>query len=313
MKDIRQDRPKPAHGLPPALQVGWDGAVRFDAYTATSTQTTPADLVDLVRWEGDTVQDGLTGYHRFGERLVIKDRGDNPVAAILWGGEHGSRVMLEVKGTRTGDAVQAIRTAQIGHRCTRVDSCIDFDHPDAFDRLLAPLVALKRKKNLWGEHRGDWDQPELGRTQYLGAPTSAVRARLYEKGKQPEERHRCRSDWVRLELQVRPQDDKAKAMFAAAAPLDVWGASTWSRELASQILLTAVTPLKAEAAKPQSVDERKLLWMCRQYSQPLASLLLDVGGDLAEFGARINTHLATVQTERDYFSSRKATAKDRNQ
>ncbi|MEX5543951.1 replication initiation factor domain-containing protein, partial [Pseudomonas poae] len=43
-----------------------------------------------------------------------------------------------------------------------------------------------------------------GRTLYLGSQTSAVSMRIYEKGKQLD----CGNDWVRAELQVRPQKDQ---------------------------------------------------------------------------------------------------------
>ncbi|WP_235605818.1 replication initiation factor domain-containing protein, partial [Rhodanobacter thiooxydans] len=83
------------------------------------------------------------------------------------------------------------------------------------------------------EKRGDWDMPELGRTQYLGASSSAVRARLYEKGKQPEFRHLSRFDLCRLEIQVRPAKD-AKDAYSKLSALEVWGASKWTRQLASE-------------------------------------------------------------------------------
>ena len=138
------------------------------------------------------------------------------------GAEQEDRVMLEVKGTRTPAVVEAVR-ASYPHRCTRVDSCADFDAPGAFDRVLGAVMDAKKDHRLYGESRGDWDDfPELGRTQYLGAATSPVKLRLYEKGKQPEYRHLNRSDWCRLEIQVRPQKE-AKQAYAGLSALEVWG------------------------------------------------------------------------------------------
>ena len=68
----------------------------------------------------------------------------------------------------------------------RVDACADFDAPGAFEALLAPCIEIKKEHKLRGEKAGDWeDFPEFGRTLYLGASTSAVKARMYEKESSP--------------------------------------------------------------------------------------------------------------------------------
>ena len=59
---------------------------------------------------------------------------------------------------------------------------------------------------------------------YLGANSSPVRCRLYAKGKQPGYRSAGRPDWVRLEVQVRPQKTARKSYSAISAD-DTWGAS----------------------------------------------------------------------------------------
>ncbi len=277
---------------------GFDGFVMFDAYTATTTRATPFDLVDLLRRDGDTVEDGLSGYHFFEERIVLKDDGGNNVITVNYGGKtHGDRVMVEAKGYRTSDAVQDLRKAGIGHRCTRADSRIDFDAPGVFDALLKPVKAVKRKHGLKGEKGGDWeDFPQDGRTQYLGSTASEVRARLYEAGKCPDRLHLNKPDLTRLELQVRPQG-AAKDLYSVASPLEVWGACAWSRDLVAEVLAAQVAPLQAVPQKPLSTDEMKLRWMCKAYAKPLTNLFIAHEGDLAEVGKAIFSVLSSVQAE----------------
>lgn len=288
----------------------WDNVVAFDAYTATSADISRDDLISIVSQDDDDVEQGLRGHHMFEFRDSMKDRDGNHYASVYYGGKtHGERVMLDVKGYRTTDAVRDLRKAIPGHRCTRVDSRMDFDAPGVFERLLKPLMSIVDRKKLHSKPDGDWrNHPEEGRTQYAGSEKSAVRVRLYEKGKEPGYRHLCRWDHVRLEAQVRPKKE-ARDLFAIASPLQVWGAAEWTRELAAEILTLQINPLKAEATKLASVDERKLYWMCRQYGAPMIGLLQHYQGDLEAFGAHINRVLSVVADEDSYGRSRIAKAK----
>ena len=252
--------------------------VRFDAYTATSQGFKAAECVgwicELARVE--TVREGR-GFHTFGHRVSCVDDAGDEVGAVQWGGRQGDRVMVEVKGEATPVLVDRIRQADGGHRCTRVDSCYDMERDGAWDDLLGAVMAVKERYRLYGGPRGDWSFPELGRTQYLGASSSAVRARLYEKGKQPEFRHLARPNLVRLELQVRPQKG-AKAEYSLLGPLEVWGASKWTRELAGLVLREELDPHPPGTVRKDSIRERAIRHACRQYGKHLVSLAADCGG-----------------------------------
>ena len=184
--------------------------------------------------------------------------------------------MVEVKGERTPEVVERLRS-RFPHRCTRVDSCVDFERPGAFEELLRPVLKAKEEHKLYGEKRGDWEFPELGRTQYLGASSSAVRARLYEKGKQPEYRHLSRFDLCRLEIQVRPAKD-AKDEYSKLSALEVWGASKWTRQLASEVLSEMLDPHPPGTVRKDTKRDQALRWMCSQYGPHLVSLAGDLGG-----------------------------------
>lgn len=248
--------------------------IRFDGYTATTTAANQYQLAELFG-PGLAVKEGR-GFHLFGHRLAFKDDTGNEVGAVHWGGAHGERSMLEVKGERSPEVVERLRSL-FPHRVTRGDACADFDAPGAWNRLLRPILAVKRRRKLIGRRDGDWDHPELGRTQYVGSPKSVVMLRLYEKGKQPEYRHLSRENWVRAEVQVRPSEPAAKEQFAHLSALEFWGASEWSRELAGELLGAHVDPHAAGTVYRLSQRDAALRWMCKQYGAHLLTLAEDLG------------------------------------
>lgn len=269
---------------------------RFDYYTATSQAFKPQDVLPVIladRSAALKLTEG-PGFHRFGHRLSISDD-HGQFAAVQWGGAHGDRVMVEVKGERTPAVVEGLRE-HFEHRCTRVDSCADFEAPGAWDSLLAPVLAVKDSHGLYGEPRGDWrDFPEKGRTQYLGAKSSTVQARLYEKGKQPEYAHLRRFDWCRLEVQVRPEKE-SKFRYARLSPSEVWGASPWSRDLAAQVLQLQLEAQPAGTVYRLTKRDQALRWMARQYAPHLLSLAEDLGG-WKEVGLTLSEMIKEIRDE----------------
>ena len=248
----------------------------FDGYSATLMGARHEDVIPILFGPSDTYRVGK-GFHQFGRRATVTDVAGESVGAVQWGGRQGDRVMLEVKGSRTPSVVANFRHRYPDHRCTRVDSCEDFFESGIWERALGVVLDVKQRFKLKGERRGDWDYPEDGRTQYLGAVTSPVRARLYEKGKEPGYRHlKGFTDWVRLELQVRPEKE-AKTVYSALSATEVWGASPFSRELAGALLNASVGRVPAGTVFRESQRDRALRFMCRQYGAHLVSLASDLG------------------------------------
>ena len=95
--------------------------MRFDAYTATTTEATVSDVMSASAGVFSLFTDMKLrqgkGFHQFGERLAIMEEG-HEVMAVQWGGNHGDRIMVEVKGERTPAAVEAFRAA-FPHRVTQ--------------------------------------------------------------------------------------------------------------------------------------------------------------------------------------------------
>lgn len=257
---------------------------RFDAYTATTRAARYDEMVNVLLHLGDKIRQGR-GHHGFKERVSVVARCGTEAGSVSWGGTHGDLVMIEAKGERTPDAVDKLR-ASVEHRCTRVDSCHDVEEAGAFEALLQVCTAVKKAHRIKGGKAGDWDDfPEDGRTLYLGASTSPVRLRLYEKGRQPEYRHLNKPDWARIEVQVRPAKE-AKDAFSKADSLAVWGASRWSREIAAEVLAAQLSPLPAGTTYRLDDQERALRFMCKQYGAHLVGLHNEVGG-WEEVGLRL--------------------------
>lgn len=262
---------------------------RFDAYTATTRAAKAHDLIPILLREGDKVREAR-GHHGFLNRASFVGFDGSEAGSVSWGGTHGDLVMLEAKGERTPSCVDLLRE-RYEHACTRVDSCHDVDEPGAFERLLVPCIQVKKDFKLKGSKAGDWeDFPEDGRTLYIGANSSPVKLRLYEKGHQPEYRHLGRSDWVRIELQVRPAKD-SKVAYSTADSLAVWGASKWTRELAGLVLAAELSPLPPGTTYKLSDQERALRFMCKQYGAHLMGLRNDLGG-WDEVGQRLSEMVA---------------------
>lgn len=249
---------------------------RFDAYTATTRAAKAIDLMPMFLRGGDKVREGR-GHHGFEHRVSFAGPDGAETGSVSWGGTHGQLVMLEAKGERTPQIVDSLRSLY-EHHCTRVDSCYDVEAPGAFEKLLKPCLQVKKDYKLKGSKAGDWeDFPEDGRTLYIGANTSPVKLRLYEKGHQPEYRHLKRPDWVRIELQVRPTKD-AKDVYSKADSLAVWGASAWTRELAGMVLAAELAPLPAGTTYRQTSQERALHFLCKQYGNHLIGAHNELGG-----------------------------------
>lgn len=244
--------------------------IRFDGYSATTQAANPHQLIALFG-DGFDVREGR-GYHSFGHKVSLSDASGTEAGSVMWGGAHGDRSMIEVKGEHSPRVVEALRSA-FPHRATRLDACADFDALGAFERLDSACMAIKTKHRLKGEQRGDWiDFPELGRTRMLGGVNAVSRLRLYDKGRQPEYVHLGKPNWARIEAQVRPAKD-AKSTFSTASPQDVWGASPWLRELAGLILLEHVDPHPAGTVWRKTDLESRLTWLCKQGGATLLELV----------------------------------------
>lgn len=249
---------------------------QFDAYTATVRISDPGKLVGLAAVSGIELRQREGYFNGFGNLISLREDGAE-YAAVAWGGQNEGWARLEVKGARTPEVVERFRGEVPDHRVTRIDSAHDVDKPGAWEDLLAVCLDVKKEFRLKGEKRGDWeDFPEQGRTLYLGSPSSVTRARLYEKGRQPEYVSLNKPDWVRLELQIEPKKE-AREAYSKLSATEVWGASRFTRELAARVLQSELAAYPPGTVWKDSQRDRALRFMCQQYGAHLMSLKDDLG------------------------------------
>jgi hypothetical protein len=201
--------------------------------------------------------------------------------------------------------VEVIRATFPRHLVTRADACEDFEDPDAFDRLQAICLRAAVDHRVRVDTRGDHLVTMEGRTVYLGAPSSAIRLRLYDKAAelrakfaQDFETLRCIPPHLaRLEAQTRPQGREARERFATIEPMEVMGSSAWLRYVWKAVGGADLTPVQVGKPWRQADDDRAYAYMLAQYGGLLKRRALEAG-DWACVGKQLGEDLARREKSR---------------
>jgi hypothetical protein len=263
----------------------------FDWYQAT----VPHPLDDVL----DVLQDlapGLSvshdrGAHGYAHAAVLGSRQDGPAARIWHGGSHEyPHAVLTGEWAQPG--AELIRAAFPAHSVTRVDVREDYTDEGAFDTIQPHLLAAAAAHRVKVGTAGDHLLTMKGRTVYLGATSSNVRMRLYDKreellSKLPPggvARHEAYAKlgpmpdhWARLEAQIRPHTKEAKQQFASIEPVDALGSSAWMREVWRAVAGLDLKPVQVGRGWRQSDDERAYRYLLAQYGGVLRRLHGDLG------------------------------------
>lgn len=265
---------------------------KWDWYQSTVAVEDPGSsgLVNclLRAWEfSDFVPaKNLNGYH-YGGQIV---RGERVLCHLCWGGQPG----VNVKTTSDESHVLAKALADFGieHLPTRVDSCLDWEEDGLFDSLAASLIEFAQiGKGLAINQQGDWTRG-IGRTLYLGSPSSPVRLVLYEKGY--EQGGDAPLNWVRLEARVRPKKEH-RVEVSSWSPEHAFAAG-WIAAACKHIGLDDLEK-RAVGTIWKRTDDEKTRWaMLRQYGSALRKWLAECGGDREEFGRRLADALMQEET-----------------
>lgn len=111
---------------------------------------------------------------------------------------------------------------------------------------------------------------------YQGAPSSAVRTVLYQKGMQKEYRHYNRPNWCRAEVRYRPQKDLERAAAARMRPGVVWAAARHSRLIYERMM--GFGPGEIIRETPRETDlQRRFAAMVRQYERTMVEAVAQLG------------------------------------
>lgn len=238
----------------------------------------------------------------YGLAVVVTVDGETAIR-VQWGGQNG-----HPHARATSDWAQPfadlVRRELPSHQVSRADVCQDYnDGPGTFDRMAAQLLGLADDMSIKVRHQGDFHRAEDGRTLYLGAKSSAVSSRLYEKGIQmqagvpqlflPTVRAAYPDDMVRLETQVRPQKKAAKQAAAQLSPAEFVGFARWTQALWQAVEGLDVPRVTAGTAWRPKDHDRAYGFMLQQYRAVLDQMRADLG-DWACVGLQIGHDLAEL-------------------
>jgi hypothetical protein len=257
----------------------------FDWYQGT----VDAPVDDLI-----SVLDGLAtdlrishqrGRQGYAHSTVLGNDAEGAVAQVWHGGTHSLPHFL-CSGEWAQPGAELIRVAYpFKHTIARVDVREDFGDRDAFDRMQVQLLDVAKRHRIKVGTAGDHLLTKKGRTTYLGAPTSAVRMRLYDKAqelrdqlaKDPARLATVPEHLARLEAQVRPQTRLSKAMVATMEPVEVLGSAKWMREVWRAVAGLDLQPVQVGRGYRQADDERAYRFLLAQYGGVLRRMQVDQG------------------------------------
>lgn len=278
-------------GSTPTL--GSTQTIGFDGYCATVHANPDGlfdDLLCLMESAGFDARTQEAGKVRFYAlaRNVVDEKG-HQLFQLKSGGSN-PHPHLECFGP-PAPIVAAYLRERYSHQPTRIDHAIDMCGPGLFDQLYSRAVDLCKQHGLRGAPAGDWVTPDGGRTFYLGSRSSQVFVRIYEKGikyaKDLGENLTAElRGWVRVELEFKPQTKIAKGLASKIEGPQMWGATSWTDQLAKEVLGMPSVPINIRERR-ESNEERALRFMAAQYKKHLRSLFEKNGSDFCEFGRAI--------------------------
>lgn len=280
--------------------------MRFDWYQ-TTIEDTPAQVIETLLKLGHEVRkaDGMAKQYRYRQGWEIHHNQRGVVAKIFAGG-NGEKPHALASSEETDAFVELVRNEWSGrHLVTRMDSAQDFNEAGAYGRLRRVARKVAKGRQMAFRAVVDVLNPTAGRTQYIGSNKSAYFGRLYEKGFEQLAKVKGLlpgmqltsitnmstgeqvkpEDWVRLELQARPQGEEARRLAAIATPEQAWTFTEWTQELAKEALALDLERFYVRTRK-MSKDDEALRWMCQQYGGMLGRLENDLG-DFACVGLEI--------------------------
>lgn len=263
--------------------------MRFDWYAAT-IQEHPIELVQSLREDLGGEAKPTRGMHGYSQGWEIADTQGRTLARVLAGGRNG-----DPHAWASGEATQGFCEVVRGrwpdrHHVTRLDAAQDYAAPGSYERLREVVRRVARDNRVKGREIVPEDLAD-GRTFYGGAPSSDVRARLYEKGKQMrgqliggvpdglmlviDGQEYPFEDWTRLEVQVRPQR-QAKKTAAYVTPEMGWAFASWTSAVAQEVMGLDLERIDGRCWQEPD-DERSLRYLVRQYGNLLRRMKAEAG------------------------------------
>lgn len=239
------------------------------------------------------------GMHGYATASEITDH-EGSWGRVLHGGSHEyPHVIFSGESAQSG--AELIRASFPEHLVTRLDVREDFADEGAFDRMLPVLLQAAERHRVSVDTRGDHLLRQEARTVYLGAPSSAVRLRQYDKAaelrakfaKDPARLAEVPRHLTRLEAQVRPQHALARRAFASIEPIAVMGSSAWLRDVWAGVVGMELEAVQVGKPWRQADDDRAYVYLLAQYGG-LLQRRMEEHGSWAALGQQLGHDLAEV-------------------
>jgi hypothetical protein len=254
--------------------------MKFDWYQASVPDVPPEVVMQALsssEYYGEWVESKASKGYDIGAHFVI---GDQVKYRLKHGGQNAEfGANVTASGGDAPKLAEVLRQAFPRHRVSRVDSCEDYHHADAYPYLRGIGLRIAKQFNVdVREITKPLPESDDGCTLYIGSEKSAISGRIYEKAKQLG----VGTEWVRVELQVRPQK-RVKDVVAMLSPEQVWGLGKWTKALAVELGQTDLQRIDVQIYQP-SDDDRAYRHMLKQYGNMLSRMLATHGSPEAVGG-----------------------------
>lgn len=236
--------------------------MKWDWYSATVPEPPEAVLGALVAGQDLAEVVESRGLHSYARGAEVR-RGERVLARAFWGGVNGEdSTHVQGSGAEAAWLVGLVRSQWPEHSVSRADVCEDWSHEKAWRWVSKITLRVAREWGVKTSTVGDWIEARDGRTLYLGAPTSQLRARVYEKGLQLG----LDPHWVRFELQVRPSG-AGKRCVSFAQPDQLIESSPWTRDVARGLGMPQLQAVRIRDPWVPSDDDSAMSWCIQQYGR----------------------------------------------
>lgn len=224
--------------------------------------------------------------------LLVRPDGGR-LLSVRYGGQNGMP-FVEAKGVVSPIVAAALRQMheEFSHYPSRVDSAYDLSSPTAFSELEEISRQFEADLGLKRDYAGAASEnPSRGTTIYLGSRKSPAFVRIYQKGLQiAEEMGLAAEDipaelrnWVRVELEYKPDKRPARRIAATLTPAALWGCSPWTRRFA-KLALSIDAQRVTMTERRESNHERAMRYMFQQYGAIVEHQVELLGGSWQRFG-----------------------------
>lgn len=246
---------------------GWD-------WTATTHEGREGVVDDLVGALGPSLVLPGKGLQGWSQSVQAFDADGYQIGAVYFGGGRD-----DVHVLATSDAAQWARAAVVGldrARTSRVDT--RFDTLAAWSDLESVAMEAASTYNAQVTTMQTHNGPKPGRTIYLGAPSSAIRVRIYEKWRESPGQYVDGTN--RVEVQLRPAS-KVKERVSGWTPQQTFCASKTTRDLAALLGADATSPGTLHVKRATPTLEQSLRAMADQYGNAVSRWLEHSSGDFS--------------------------------